>query len=568
MAGQQEPPEDTSAGHTPAPSSSPHPHRRVLCFDVSSDNPNPAPNPAQAKNTLLPLKGPACRPAAPISASCGQQSKKETPSSQSPGTSKLRAIKPAILRGSRTLDGKTRPEVPKDADKKMPSEAPKMKRATETSHCPSSGVSEKGTKTESSSTNKDAAPPVTAKRKSECRRKSHQSEKTEDEGSRSTHNIKSAGLGQRMTSISTGSKKPAEERSRAEKSESVQKCKEAWTEKRCSSQPSLCLTANKENEVEQSRSEQPLAGSVSQEESSPAAISIAAPAMQGGSSKAPSMTSPLTKQAAEMLQGIQGQNPAATPTKKMALGSPRLPLPRTPGSGCHPEEPPDSLRTPIRQKPSRDGDGIPRHLPPHTTPDIPTCSPASETGSESSINMAAHTLMILSRAAIARTGTPLKDSVHQQGVVGPTTPKGKKRKPVDPVASPNSKKETQHSGSAACKKAKVSLMFLRTSHGPPHCCTGSFGVCLLSFLINQRYVAVLCNFSRLSILFCRNRRRCWILFLITWMWTSSCHHCIMMSEAGGKRTLKRGHYSVNNPSHGLQYTGYMWWPSIGFYFRL
>ncbi|XP_061106120.1 protein NPAT [Conger conger] len=444
-AGQQQPPEDASAGHTPAPSSSPRPHRRVLCFDVSADNPNPA----QAEKTLLPPKGPACRPAAPISASCGQPSQKETPRGQSPGTSKLRAIQPAILRGSRTVDGKTRADVAKDAEKKKPLEAPKEKRAV-----PSSSASEQGTKTESTSTNKDAAPPEPAKRKSECRRKSHQSEKKEDEGSGSTQNIKSAAPGQRMTSKFTGSKTLPEESSKAEKSESVHKCKEAWPERRCSSQPPLHITANKENEVEQSRGEKPPPGTVPQEESGSAAISLAPPAMQGGSCRAPSMTSPLTKQAAEMLQDIQGQNPTATPTKKLALGSPRLPLPRTPGSGCHPEEPTDSLRTPIRQRPGRDGEGIPRHLPPPATPDIPTCSPASETGSESSINMAAHTLMILSRAAIARTGTPLKDSVRQQGVVSPATSKSKKRKLADPVASPTSKKETQHSGSAASKKAK------------------------------------------------------------------------------------------------------------------
>ncbi|KAJ8348574.1 hypothetical protein SKAU_G00271630 [Synaphobranchus kaupii] len=455
--GQQQPPEDASAGHGPAPSSSPHPHRRVLCFDASAENPDPAPNLTQAEETLSPPKGPACTPAAPISASSGQQPRKEPPSGQSSGSAKLRAIQPAILRGSKTLGGKTKPEAGKGADKKKPSEAPKEseKRATEPSSSPSSSASEPGTKTPSTSSRKDAAPPEPAKRKSECRRKSHQSEKKDDEESGSTHNIKSAAPGHRTTSRSTSSKKQAEERSRAEKSEGTQKCKEARPERRGSSQPlPPHITANKENEVEQSRGEQPPAGAVSQEDSVPAAVSLPAPATQVGSSRAPSMTSPLTKQAAEMLQDIQGHNPVATPTKRPGLGCPGLPLPRTPGSGCHPEEPPDSLRTPIRQRPVREGDGTPRHLPPPATPDMPTCSPASEAGSESSINMAAHTLMILSRAAIARTGTPLKDSVRQQGAAATATPKGKKRKLAEPLASPALKKEPQHSGSAASKKAK------------------------------------------------------------------------------------------------------------------
>lgn len=455
MAGQQQRPDDASASHTPVPSSSPHTHRRVLSFDVSAENADPVP----AEETLSPSMGLACGPAAPISASCGQQPQKETPSSQSPGTSKLRAIQPAILRGSRTFDGKTRPEVVKNADRKKPSEAPKEseKRDTEPSHSLSNRASEQGKRTQSTSSKKDVAPPEPPKRRSECRRKSHQLEKKDGEGSGSTH-MKSAAPGHRMTLKFTGSKKLAEEKSRAEKSESMQKGKEAWPERRGSSQSPLHITANKENEVEQSRVEQPSAGTVPQEELGPAAISLAAPAAQGGSSRAPSMTSPLTKQAAEMLQDIQGHNPAATPTRKLSLGSPRLPLPRTPGSGCHTEEPPDSLRTPIHHRPGRDCDGLPRPLPPPATPDIPTCSPASETGSESSINMAAHTLMILSRAAIARTGTPLKESLRHQGVLGPTSPKGKKRKLAEPAASPTLKKEAQHSGSAASKRAKVSLM--------------------------------------------------------------------------------------------------------------
>lgn len=117
----------------------------------------------------------------------------------------------------------------------------------------------------------------------------------------------------------------------------------------------------------------------------------------------------------------------------------------------------DCPRTPARQRHLRDGEGTPRHLVPPVTPDLPSCSPASEAGSENSINMAAHTLMILSRAAIARTGTPLKDSLRQEGA-GSKTPlssKNKKRKQPEPQVSPPSKKELKASAlSGSRKKAK------------------------------------------------------------------------------------------------------------------
>ncbi|KAG5843373.1 hypothetical protein ANANG_G00150210 [Anguilla anguilla] len=338
---QQPPPERTSAGHAPAPRARLH----------------------------------TC---GPVPASCGQEPQKETPSGQSPGSCKLRAIQPAILRGSRTTDGKMRPEAAaKVADKKKPSEAPKEseKRAAEPSQSLSRSASEQETRTQSTSGRRDAALPEPARRKSECRRKSHQLEKKDDEGSASTHGVKSVAPGNRTTSKSAGSKKLAEERSRAEKGEGAQKCKEAWPERRGSSHP-------------------------------------------------------------PPRHGQQGER---EPRVRVLPG----------GATRHPED------APVRQRPGRVGDGTPRHLPPPATPDIPTCSPASEAGSESSINMAAHTLMILSRAAIARTGTPLKDSVRQQGAPAPAvTPKGKKRKPAEPLASPTSKKETQHGGSAAAKKAK------------------------------------------------------------------------------------------------------------------
>lgn len=131
------------------------------------------------------------------------------------------------------------------------------------------------------------------------------------------------------------------------------------------------------------------------------------------------------------------------------MGCPDLPLPLTPGRL---QETLDCPRTPARQRLGRDGEGTPRPLVPPATPDLPSCSPASEAGSENSINMAAHTLMILSRAAIARTGTPLKDSLRQEGTgtVATVAAKSKKRKQPEPLASLPAKKDL--SGSSGSKK--------------------------------------------------------------------------------------------------------------------
>lgn len=211
------------------------------------------------------------------------------------------------------------------------------------------------------------------------------------------------------------------------------------------------VTANKENELE-SCQHQTLARPT--EDVTPSLAKSTAP-VSSSSSKTLCKTSPLTKQAVEMLQDIQGQAPAATPPKRPVAGCPDLPLPRTPGPGREQEELTDGLRTPSRQRLRREGESTPRHLPPPATPDIPSCSPASEAGSENSINMAAHTLMILSRAA--RTGGPLKDSLRQEEASAgkSATPKGKKRKQIE--SSPPAKKELQlFSSSSSKKKSKVS----------------------------------------------------------------------------------------------------------------
>lgn len=211
------------------------------------------------------------------------------------------------------------------------------------------------------------------------------------------------------------------------------------------------ITANKENELESCQHQTPACPT---EDVTPSLAKSTAP-ISSSPSKTLCKTSPLTKQAFEMLQDIQGQAPAATPPKRQVAGCPDLPLPRTPGPGRAQEELTDGLRTPSRQRLRREGESTPRHLPPPATPDIPSCSPASEAGSENSINMAAHTLMILSRAA--RTGGPLKDSLRQEEASAgkSATPKGKKRKQIE--SSPPAKKELQLSSSSSSKKkSKVS----------------------------------------------------------------------------------------------------------------
>ncbi|XP_008120416.1 protein NPAT isoform X1 [Anolis carolinensis] len=121
-----------------------------------------------------------------------------------------------------------------------------------------------------------------------------------------------------------------------------------------------------------------------------------------------SLASPLAKQAVEMLHDIQRQSPAS---KLPESGD--LPVPRTPsGMGDrHTEDTFDIVRTPTCRRYSEDST-TPRIMVPPATPDLPACSPASETSSENSVSMAAHTLMILSRAAIARTSTALKDNTQ------------------------------------------------------------------------------------------------------------------------------------------------------------
>lgn len=166
------------------------------------------------------------------------------------------------------------------------------------------------------------------------------------------------------------------------------------------------------------------------------------------------LSSPFGKQCVEMLQDIQWQSPTA---KTAENGE--LPVPRTPsGVGDrHTEDTTDSVRTPTcRRFPEESG--TPRIMVPPATPDLPACSPASETGSENSVSMAAHTLMILSRAAIARTSTatPLKDNTQQFRALRSTA---KKRKPEDlnegDRNSRSANRKELQSSPTPCKKKKI-----------------------------------------------------------------------------------------------------------------
>ncbi|KAM7413394.1 hypothetical protein PAMA_020671 [Pampus argenteus] len=263
--------------------------------------------------------------------------------------------------------------------------------------------------------------------------------------------VKDSHVSRSLTSdsaLKSEARKDKDESSRKEPAEKAPaKSRDGRTEKGTPSLETPNVTANKENEM---------MGSLQEEQqstpSSSAPRDFSAPAVtqttanpQSKVAKTSSKTSSLAKQAAEMLQDIQGINSPSTPVKRPGVSGSDLSLPRTPGTGCNQEESVDCPGTPSRQKKGKDGEGTPKHVMPPNTPDVSTCSPASEAGS---INMAAHTLMILSRAAIARTGTPLKDSLRQEGVgeKSPTSSKtAKKRKQSSPTASPPSKKESKQS---------------------------------------------------------------------------------------------------------------------------
>uniref|UniRef100_G1R6J6 Nuclear protein, coactivator of histone transcription n=1 Tax=Nomascus leucogenys TaxID=61853 RepID=G1R6J6_NOMLE len=165
----------------------------------------------------------------------------------------------------------------------------------------------------------------------------------------------------------------------------------------------------------------------------------------------------------EMLQDIQRHSSVS----RLADSS-DLPVPRTPGSGAgekHKEEPIDIIKAPSSRRFSEDSSASKVMVPP-VTPDLPACSPASETGSENSVNMAAHTLMILSRAAISRTtsATPLKDNTQQFRASSRSTTKKRKIEELDERernSRPSSKNLTN--SSIPMKKKKIKKKKLPSS---------------------------------------------------------------------------------------------------------
>lgn len=159
-------------------------------------------------------------------------------------------------------------------------------------------------------------------------------------------------------------------------------------------------------------------------------------------------TSPLAKQASQLLQDMQFHSPN---TKTLSTGD--VP-PRTPGTGFEDKftDNSDHTRTPTCRRYNEDG-GTPKPMMPPATPDMPTCSPASEAGSENSVNMAAHTLMILSRASIAKTSssTPLKDNTHQSK---PSKSTAKKRKLEDSNEHERRSHRKEHLSPSSSQKKK------------------------------------------------------------------------------------------------------------------
>ncbi|KAM9318957.1 protein NPAT [Pholidichthys leucotaenia] len=269
------------------------------------------------------------------------------------------------------------------------------------------------------------------------------------------HPHKSRSLSSDATSKS-GSRKGKVEKSKRESSKS----REGRPEKRTPHEiPNV--TANKENEMKDGKLDQQQQSSPSSSASrdrSPPAVTQAPSSSQSKAPKTPSKASSLAKQAAEMLQDIQGLNSPSTPVKGIETESPEPILPQ---SGRKLAAPSDSPRTPSQSKKGKKGEGTPKHLKAPNTPDVPTCSPTSEAGSENSINMAAHTLMILSRAAVGRTGSPLRDSLRQEGAGGKSPPSSKnsrKRKQSFSTGSSPAKKEAKRSPSKKKDREKKKLM--------------------------------------------------------------------------------------------------------------
>ncbi|XP_010789114.1 protein NPAT [Notothenia coriiceps] len=412
-------------------------HRRILCFESSAEAQQ------QTAKTTRSSKFPP---------------KNKTPSGsvkqrEKDNTQSVTRTKPSILSGNKpkrrietvrcSADPQTAEAFMKEAEKPTPPQQkdPPKKISRKQDHSVQSQETQSASTSmvEASQTEKSSK----SARSSKNRKHSHDKE---GDGAKAKES--------RTSRSSSGTRKEKEDSSRKEPTEKASgKTREGRSEKKTPSQEIPNVTANKENEIKGSVKEQPSSSTLRD----PPAVPQPASQPQPKASKAPSKTSSLAKQAAEMLQDIQGLNSPSTPGKRPGAASTELP--RTPGRTQ--EESADRPWTPSRLRKCRDGEGTPKHLLPPNTPDVPTCSPASEAGSENSINMAAHTLMILSRAAIARTGTPLKDSLRQEevGEHSPTSSKiSKKRKLSSPTSSPQAKKETKQSSSKTTEREKKKLV--------------------------------------------------------------------------------------------------------------
>lgn len=186
---------------------------------------------------------------------------------------------------------------------------------------------------------------------------------------------------------------------------------------------------------------------------------------------ASSLINPLTKPTTEV--GLEG--PWQSPVNRLPDSS-DVPVPRTSGAGAGAgdkpkEEPRDGIKVPCSRRFGEDSSTAKVMVPP-VTPDLPACSPASETGSENSVSMAAHTLMILSRAAIARTTstTPLKDNTQQFRASSRSTTKKRKIEELDErerTSRASNKNLANSSLPMKKKKIKASLKVLISK---PHLC--------------------------------------------------------------------------------------------------
>ncbi|XP_074497702.1 protein NPAT isoform X2 [Sebastes fasciatus] len=436
-------------------------HKRILCFDRNAEV-----QPQTAKTTRT------TKPPAPNASQTVQQTEKDDTQSvirKTPTILGANKPKRRIETVRCSADPQTGGGFMKEAEKSTPPQQHQKNLLKKSSHKQDHSTNNQESHRASTS-RVDASQPETLKKSESGRRsksidRKHNHDKDGDgdgdgDGAK-TKDFRTSRSLSSESALKSGSRKEKEESSRKEPAEKAPgKSREGRTEKRTPTQEMPNVTANKENEMKGSLQESTPSSSALRDFSPPAATQPASNP-QSKATKAPSKTSSLAKQAAEMLQDIQGLNSPPTPVKRPGAGSSDHSLPRTPGTGRNQEESADRPRTPSRHKKGKDGEGTPKRLIPPNTPDVPGCSPASEAGSENSINMAAHTLMILSRAAIARTGTPLKDSLRQEEVgehSATSSKNSKKRKQSSPTASPRAKKEAKQSPSKKTDREKKKLV--------------------------------------------------------------------------------------------------------------